>query len=254
MAKKPYLDRHVFHNELAVCKRANELSKTALEMFKLLATETSRDFFFDAPEDKEDAIAHAMHDLYRYWRNFKESNVVQLQLLRNFDPEEGFAFTIHNFGTLTYRACAQLPVSADEPLSTDAPRYFLIGQTINQSLKHLSEVLQLHDGPQVAIFVDKIKSKITLMDKCNGDDLSVRSCVDVLALETAARPLTGEGRKMDPRGKHFFKPPPNGFSYFTSIVRNGIIKSINKTFPKEMRSGKRVSLHRGEGGAQLHTI
>ena len=41
---------------------------------------------------------------------------------------------------------------------------------------------------------------------------------------------------------HWFKKPPNAFSYFTSITRRGILKSINKVNPPILRNGNKISM------------
>ena len=56
---------------------------------------------------------------------------------------------------------------------------FLIGDTVNNTLKSLTDCIVERDGKILSIYTDKIKNKITLMDKFNGDDLSVKSRVVV---------------------------------------------------------------------------
>lgn len=269
--KKPYLDRIEFHNELTKCKKAVKykestddngeksmvmiegvLSRTALDMFMLLARETSRDFYFDNEDDKKDAISTATHDLFRYWRNFKESNVVQFKLMRNFIPGETITVNIFGYGEFTYTA------GFDQDL---LGRLFKIGPTINSTIKNFESIVNTIDGRFIAIFVDKIKNKITLMDKYNSDDLSVKSYVKIQSEKIDVKKVNEDGSlsvigstyavMLDKKTGNtlFFQDPPNGFSYFTSIARNGCLKSINKIKPKQFRNGNMLSLSHVNSGS-----
>lgn len=248
-SKNDYLNRYKYHDELTICKKQNDLTKRALEMFQVHATETSRNFYFNCEEDRKDAIAVAMHDLFKYWRNFKESNIVQLKINRNFEPMESITIHIYGYGEVRYVANGK---------QNSKKRTFLIGDTINNSLKNLTDLITEIDSNILAIYVDKIKNKITLMDKFNGDDLSVKSFViaESKKIEAEIKVVSNDpkdkGKKkmenvylVDPVKDIFkfkFKEPPNAFSYFTTIVRNGILKSINKLNPKQFRDGKKISL------------
>lgn len=257
-SKKPYLDRHTFHGELTICKKQDDLTNKALSMFQLLSKETSGDFYFECNDDKKDAIAVAMHDLFKYWRNFKESNIVQLKVNRNFQPTEAVEVFIHGHKKLRYVAGRSYKPER---------RMFLIGKTINHTLKSLMDVIKEVDDKLLAIFIDKIKNKITLMDKFNGDDLSIKSyvvvkqkCIEMevvsklKASKTEYIPADAKTVKSEKKmiwlvdldkksgAIYKFKEPPNAFSYFTSIVRNGILKSINKINPKHFRNGKKISI------------
>lgn len=247
--KKHYLDRHEFHAELTICKKQDGLTKKALEMFQLLSEQISRDFYFSCDEDRKDAIAVAMHDLFKYWKNFKESNIVQLKINRNFEPVESITVFIHGHGKVRYVAGRK---------QNPEKRMFLIGDTINNSLKNLTDAIVEKDNDILAIYTDKIKNKITLMDKFNGDDLSVKSYVVAKSkkinaeVKVASDNPKDKGKKkskdvylVDPIKDEFvfkMKEPPNAFSYFTTMVRNGILKSINKINPKQFRGGNKISL------------
>lgn len=263
MAKKHYLDRDEFHDELTICKKVGKLTDRALAMFQLLATEVSRDFYFEDNEDKKDAVAVAVHDLFKYWGNFKESNVVQFKINRNFTNNEEIIVDIFGHGKIAYKANNGFDIKKGK---------FQIGTTINNSLKSLVEVVVGRDDKVIAIYVDKIKNKVTLMDKFNSDDLSVKSSVvirtepievaavkklkgnafrqfDYIPVEEVAEGVEYELKKIhlvEPnKNKDFlfkFKSPPNAFSYFTSIARHGILKSINKINPKQFRNGGKISI------------
>ena len=268
--KKPYLDRIEFHQELTVCKkrlkdssisREKVLTERALKMFMLLAREVSRDFYFDDDEDRKDAIAVATHDLFKYWQNFKESNVVQLRINRNFIVLDQIVIDIYGHSQLTYTA------GFDQNCDT---RTFKVGKNINESLKHLKWIIDEKDSEAIAIFVDKIKNKITLQDKYNADNLSVKSSVSIISPEYPVSDFVGKTDQIQSIDKvylvdknksgnfvFFFTAPPNAFSYFTSISRRGILKSLSKTNPKQFRNGNKVSMdqiNRQNGGDGMFNI
>lgn len=246
--KKPYLNRKDFHNELAISKRSGELTRKALKMFETLCKNVSRDFFFEDPEEKKDAEARAMHDLWKYWRNFKESNVIQLKFNRKPVPGEIIKLTIHDKTDppfiLIYEAVDSNPTG----------RQFLIDKTINYTIGNFIKVVNDLDSTKLEVFHDKVKRVITIMDKHNNDDLSVKSFATISQQLATGDTEKGEIKEMwminknkdypEDEDTHFFKEPPNAFSYFTSMVRNGIIKSINELHPKVLRDGKKISIDR----------
>lgn len=248
---KIYLDRHEFHNEMAKCKKNGELSKKAIEMLQKFCTEASRDFYFEYPEDQEDAIMQAMHDCLKYWKNFKESNVVQLKFRRNFHIGDRIKIWIsnHNNEVMEYVPCEVSNVIFRE-FAIDLSNGKKDSFAINRSLSNLSSVLGTRDGLILDMFIDKVKSKITLMDKFNGDTHSVNSYVEIIDYDPT-NPLIEIDKKQqkqaekinqNAKNRCYFTPPPNGFSYFTSIIRNGCLKSINKVNPKPLRNGNKLSL------------
>lgn len=272
--KQHYLDRNEYHKELTACKKKNELSKEAISMFRTHAKECARAFYFDNDEDRKDAIASAIHDLWKYWRGFKECNVVQLKIVRNFVPGESIIVNIHK--------CKQMIYTSSDKRDLNK-RQFLIGKNINATLANLIEVVEFRDKDKLEIFVDKIKNKITFMDKHNGNDLSIKSLVDVEY--KTKQPFVEiikkkkdkktkeykEWKKMSPKeytdhqkvmlstgvdvvfdetedayyltySRFYFTDPPNAFSYYTSVARNGILKFINKMNPKNFKNSNRVSI------------
>lgn len=243
-----YLDRFAFHNELAICKRKGELSPLSLKMFQKLAKEVSRDFYFNYDDDRKDAIATALHDLFKYWRNFKENNVVQVKFIRNF--VEGDQITINIFGrdgiafTAGEKADASNNVfeicqiiSAKDDIKSIKKQ---IGKATNYSLQNFIKLVMEKSDNSVSIYHDKIKGKITFMDNLNGDT-SIKS--SIIIHSNSKCPLIDKDRdtKKD-SGEFFLKEPPNAFSYFTSIVRNACMKSISKNKPKYHKKSNTVSI------------
>ena len=272
--KQHYLDRNEYHKELTKCKKKDELSPLAINMFRLHAKECARAFFFDSDEDRKDAIASAVHDLWKYWRGFKECNVVQLKIVRNFVPGDTIIVDIHKCKKVVYTAAEKRDLNK---------RHFLIGKNINTSLTNLIEVVQYRDKEKLEIFIDKIKNKITFMDKFNGDDLSIKSMVNiefkskqpfVEIVKKKKDKKTKEYKewiKLKPKefeevktkmfaigievaydktddvyiltyNRFYFQDPPNAFSYYTSVARNGILKFINKMNPKHFRNSNKISI------------
>lgn len=52
------------------CKKDDELSKEALDMFILMADKFSNKLTYVYPEDKQDCIATAIMDCFLYWRGY----------------------------------------------------------------------------------------------------------------------------------------------------------------------------------------
>lgn len=74
--KKHYINQKEFFNEIIISKEKDELTKRAVELFQILAEKVSNAMSYKNPDDKDDVIAFAIHDLVYYWRNFNpEKNV-----------------------------------------------------------------------------------------------------------------------------------------------------------------------------------
>lgn len=68
--KRNYLNNRDLLEEIKKSKVQDELTPKALEFLMLLADKCSRKLAYRDPKDREDCIAFAYMDLYRYWRNF----------------------------------------------------------------------------------------------------------------------------------------------------------------------------------------
>lgn len=68
--KKNYLNNRDLLEEIKKSKVNDELTPKALEFLMLLANKCSTKLSYKNPQDKEDCIAFAYMDLYKYWRNF----------------------------------------------------------------------------------------------------------------------------------------------------------------------------------------
>lgn len=260
-----YLDRDEFHQEMTNCKRADDLSRKAVDMLSILCREVSRKYYFEFEEDYQDAAAHAMYDVLKYWRGFKENPVVQLEIVRNFTHGEYFDIKINSFNTISVMAVA------DSPEATIKENTFLIGETPNKSLTNMAAVLR---SEYLGIYLDRVKCKITFMDNYNKSpdydvyDSTIQFYPTVIG-ETYAYNDNGKniiemlnigGRmtktkkmitdlmpiscsKFQKPNMYKFKKPPNSFSYFTSVVTNGILKFIDKRNPKLLRNGNLLTMN-----------
>lgn len=283
---KHYLDRNEFHKEMSKCKRNGELSKTALDMLQIFCAEVSRDFFFADAEDQKDAIATSLHDCIKYWKGFKESNLVQLQFNNNFSVGDEIVIFINNVGEFKYtvsensdilnREFQISPIQIKSPIQehfykhvktdidlekwiktekfgknpTELEKLSLKFKknritSINRELENFATVIRNRDGLYLEVFIDKVKRKMTIMDKHNG---SVKSLQSYIIINTKNEDIITPNRTQKKlQQKHnnnffYFEEPPNAFSYYTSLIRNGIIKSIDKLSPKALRNGMKLSM------------
>jgi len=167
---KDYINRIEYHDEMVKCKKKGELSRKVIEMFTIHATEVSKAYWFSDEEERKDAIASAMHDFVCYWKNFKESNVVQLKLVRNFRLGETITLDICNYGVVTYTAGEE---------TDEEKRIFKIEDTTNHSLQTLHNIIAKDLKDVIEPSLHKVTMKITFMDIHNADDLSIKSKVYV---------------------------------------------------------------------------
>jgi hypothetical protein len=261
--KRQYLDRDVFHQEMTKCKRNNDLSPAAIEMLYTLSNEVSRKYYFEHAEDYEDAACNAVFDCYKYWRGFKENYVIQLKILRNFNPGEQLQICVDGCQPRVFEA------GSENNKNSSGNIMFAIGDNINKTLANLKDMCGDSD---VAVFLDRVKSKVTFMDNRNIDPGDTYSSTitfipnlkgETLLMDAAGKfllDIVGSGStaiKTKRKGIDFlpisdakfhtpnfykFKKPPNSFSYFTSVVNNGILKFIDQRNPKALRNGNLLPL------------
>jgi hypothetical protein len=225
--KREYINRDVYHSEIVACKKSGELTPKAIEMFTRHVKEVSKAFYFEFSEDREDAVQSAIHDFLKYWKGIRENNVVQMKLLRDF--VEGEELTIHIDGCKPIRCVAGKRNDFKNGV-------FKVDDTVNHTLENLASMLEKHRAV-VEITLHKVTKKITFMDNKNGDDLSVRSHIQ---LKLKSKSKLSKTIKTDSSDKVFFENPPNIFNTLTSYARNGIIKHINKHNPKIIRNGNMI--------------
>ena len=68
--KRNYLNNKDLFDEIKKSQELDELTPLALKFLMLLADKCSTKLSYRNPEDRDDCIACAYMDLYRYWRNF----------------------------------------------------------------------------------------------------------------------------------------------------------------------------------------
>ena len=65
-----YIDPEEFRAEILASKAQDQLTKRAIEMFQLMAKETSKKLKYKDEEDRKDVIAFALMDVVKYWRSY----------------------------------------------------------------------------------------------------------------------------------------------------------------------------------------
>ncbi len=68
--KRKYLNNRDLLEEIIKSKELDELTPKALKMLMMLADRCSTRLPYNNPDDRQDCIAVAYMDLYKYWRNF----------------------------------------------------------------------------------------------------------------------------------------------------------------------------------------
>jgi len=237
-----YIDRIEYHAEMVKSKKSGKLTDRAVSLFQLHAKEVSRTFYFEFEEDREDAVSSAVHDFLSYWRNFKECNVLQLKIVRNFQEGEWVEIDVKNHKKVRYVARQKPTADSD----------FQIGQTENRSLQSLDEAVKRTLKGAVESSLHKVTQKINLMDTWNGDDLKITSEATIGL--TGKEILIKDEKDWKQTKSYVFKSPPNSFNFLTSYARNGIIKYLNTHHPKATRNGKKIlfsqmNTQSGDGGA-----
>jgi hypothetical protein len=230
-----YLNKEIYHKTLVSCKKAGILNKEIMDMYILHAKEVSKaGYYFEYPEDREDAISQAVEDFLKYWRGFRENDVVRLKFKRNFIPGEEITINV-----------AGLP-----KINMIANKTFQIGDTVNRSLllinNHINEIGNQYsitgDGysylrPGIECTIHQVKSTITIMDNTNISPDSIDSEVIFKFKDTGLiEKINGNSIK--------FKKPPYCFNHLTSMIRNAMVKYLNKYHPKEERDGNKMVMSR----------
>jgi hypothetical protein len=229
-----YLNKVTYHAELVACKKAGELTKKAVEMYMLHAREVSRaGYYFEYPEDREDAISQAVEDFLKYWKGFRENSVVRMKFKRNFVQGEEIAVHIKGM----------------QPIIMVAGKTFPIGDTVNRSLLQVNEAINkvgeskkllgsgyAYPRPCVESTLHQVKSTITIMDNTNIGP-------DAVSEVTFRLKAGGLVEKVTTNTIKFKKPPPS-FNHLTSMIRNAIVKYLNRYHPKEERDGNKMVMSR----------
>jgi hypothetical protein len=222
-----------YHNEMVACKKKGELSDKAIKMFTIHATEVAKCYNFESIDECSDSIASALHDFVCYWKNFKESNCVQLKLTRNFLPNESLTLILEN--DISYKYIAS-------DVNDIEQRKFKIGNTTNHTLDNLYKLSSDELGSKVHVWLHKVRMKIGFMDQLNSEDLTIFSKVYV---KTHHKPIIVDDNKKTPTEDgylHMFTNPACSFNNLTSLARNGILKGLNKMNPKQFRHSNMIRM------------
>lgn len=66
-----YVKPKEFYEEICLSQKQDKLTKRAEEMLILIAYRANTRLSYENPMDREDCIAFALLDLFKYWRSFK---------------------------------------------------------------------------------------------------------------------------------------------------------------------------------------
>lgn len=238
VANKPkkgnhYLNRTHYHSELTLCKKAGKLSDLAVSMIMTHAENVSKVYYMSNAADKADAISSAIYDCMKYWKSFHHANLVKLAFQRHILPGEGFIFYINGYGS---------PISmiAGKDFDTlyDSKNLYNPMSYINKTLDNMNNhILSLGLINIIKITLNKTKYSMTVTDVMNQDRLINISKATVVTSQDNMPFLKNYANIVDENNDMNFINPPNAFSYFTTMLRNGVLKHINKINPKQLRNG-----------------
>jgi len=285
MAKRNYIDRDEYHREMVKCKKAGELSPRALELIQIHIDRSSLKYSrtYESDQEREDCMSSAMMDILQYWKNFKESNVVQFKMIRNAHPGDQIKIIGKDWELVIGFHRGPAKVKDNEIIS-------LIRDTRNRTISAMADTINEIHKDKVKITVDKMKRKVTFQDVTEDQSL-VRLEIKMMEKEThistkegnpkstlvyqtvkkdyepdLLQYLSDEGKELksekeiddfimnsdisvpipitDASGDGIieFGEPGNCFSYFTSVIRNGILKEF-----KKKNKGTHVSIGTDKG-------
>jgi hypothetical protein len=234
-----YLNKYEYHAEMVMSKQQNKLTDKAITMFMLHARETSKLFYFECQEDREDAISAATLDFLKYWKGFKENNVVQFKLIRELEDGETFIFKIKNYKEFQYVA-RENPKKDNEFLTiipNDRNNKNQVKTAINKTLQNLHDLVKRDHELKMDVSLHKVTGKIAFVDTVNKADHSIISSIQ---LKLNGKLLILDEKIYEEDKTYEFKKPPYSFNHITSLIRNAIIKFFDENNPKETRNGKKI--------------
>ena len=222
-----YLKKEDFDREMIQSIKDGKLTNQSIAYFTLLAGEVSKNFKFRYPEDKDGAIDNAVADFASNWKGFKWNPVFKMHITRNFIEGESLSVTIKGLDTIVY-------VAKKTPKSkTD----FLIDKTENKSLERLKEVIEENSEGKIDCGLHKVTRKITIVDRINPVGI-----YGIVVLKQLGKTRIMKGDKLKTELINLeFKKPPSSFVWGTSVARNGIIKFLDRFYPKDFRGGKMMN-------------
>jgi len=243
MAKRAqYINNIEFHEEMVKCKRAGKLSDKALIMFQKFANGVIRDFYFNNNEHKRDAIQQILHDMWKYWQGFKENNVVRVKFTRNLKQGDKICIKIHDSDIITYIATDVAYNYGEERI-----KMFQVEKKTNKSLVNFVNLVKQNDQ-KIKIFHDMVQKRVTMME---SDVLEPNLSHVYIQYDPESESFLSDIKSGN---LIFFQAPPNAFKYFTSICKNAVLKSLNKTNPKNHRNNIMISLSINSSNNEFYNI
>jgi len=226
MGKKHYIDRNQFHEVMTYCKKNDELNDEAISYFIKLSRNVARKYYYGNNIDIEDAASMSIEDLLKYWKNFKENNLVKLNILRNFNDGESIEIMIDGIDSMVFTAKSNPSHSSE----------FLIRDTKNRTIQEFKSITKEYSD-KFMVYHDQVKCNLTIMDNHNKDNPNIFSSMKMIG-----SPDLYKIKKHKSGDLITFDKPPNAFSYFTSICNNAIRKYLNMANPKHLRDGNKISI------------
>jgi hypothetical protein len=218
---KHYIDRHEFHAEMRSCKLNDRISDTAVSYFYKLAKKVSKRYNLQE-SDRDDAIQSAVMDCIKYWGNFKEGRITRIGITRNFKNGEGFIVKIDGRPDFKLIAGTDFDISRNNHNKTMS-NIIRTGTDTNKN-----KTSGKFDNGSFGIYLDKMRGNMTFMDIYNRRDLETVSSIKIIQDEKN-RLIKEEDNEFE------FEKPNNAFSYFTSMVNNGMLKFMGQLSPKDQK-------------------
>jgi hypothetical protein len=224
-----YLNKKEFDSEMLKCVAQGKLTNKSIEMFTLLATEISTTYNYRNEDIRKDAIDSAVCDFSMYWAGWIYKPTNQIKFVRNFvSGEKIHIFTPDGMdATFTARSSGNIK---------DEKYQFAIGATINKSIENLMSLIDNSSNGSVTCKPHKVTFKISIIDEINSiESGNFGMCVVTENHDHGV--LTKVSKMGIDVTKIGFGLPPPAFNYFTSMSRNGILKFLDKFYPKNLRHG-----------------
>jgi hypothetical protein len=111
--KRNYLNNRDLLDEIIKSKEQDELTPKALKMLMMLADKCSLKLQYNNPEDRQDCIASAYMDLYKYWRNFNPEKSTNAFAYFTEISKRGFAKGWNSLHPKKYKGTISINGSAD---------------------------------------------------------------------------------------------------------------------------------------------
>lgn len=248
-----YIDPDYYDSVMLSCKQLDKLSDEAIRLFKIHVKEvsTTMNGMFDREDDREDAMAYAMEDFFKYWRGWKINPICKLDISRIF--VEGESIRIHivhgNYTVFDETFVAKFFATKDNEFKIEsAPKSTA---AINKTLDNLNNSINSMNNDYVSSYLHKVTKRINIIDKSTLRNSESHVYINKLI----GSPISSldKSNTVGTIMLNFGNPPP-AFNYLTSLASNGLRKAIKKMYPKIQRSMVNFSEINSQNGGGLFNI